>query len=173
MASPDFDTQLDDALTRLVQGAPIDALERDVPEAADLLAVAQRMQLLKPTPEPRLAPGRARFLREAAGLDRPRVINWIGRPALALAAIVLLVLAVSVMFVGAMPGFATPSLTPTYTATPTNASPSPVQRSYLAPVHAVSAPPHLPAAVPAPAPVSATRAIKSDIEMAILECWKL
>ncbi len=174
MATVDFETKLDDALTRLAQGAPVETVKRDVPEAADLIAVAQRLQLLEPTPEPHLAAGRARLLQQAAEPERPRVsFGWIRRPVLALAALIIVLVAASMMFVGATPGFATPSLTPTYTATPTNTMPSPSQHTFTAPVFAISAPPGAPDPAPAPAPVQASRATESHIEMAILECWKL
>lgn len=175
MATRDFETELDDALTQLAHGTPIDALKRDVPEAANLLSVAQRLQLLEPTPEPRLAAGRARLMRQAAERARPREsFGWFRRPVFALVAIVLVVLAVSMMFVGAVPGFATPVMTPTYTATPTNAaSPSPNQHTLTVPVFAHSAPTHVPMPAPAPVPANGTRTIQSHIEMAILECWKL
>ncbi len=172
MATLDFESKLDEVLTRLAHGAPVDDLKREVPQAGDLLDVAQRLQLLEPTPEPHLGAGRARLLRQAAD-SRPQPSQWLRRPVFALAAIILLVIAASMMFVDAMPGFATPSTTPTYTATPTTAAPSPVQHTFVAPAFAISVPRRLPLPAPTPVPATATHAVKSHVEMAILECWKL
>ncbi len=129
MASLDFETKLDEALRNVAEGKSDDAL-RQMPEAADLIKVAQRIQLLKPAPEPHLAQGRERVLAEAARLHIPartRTSLWrlLPRPALAfLTAFILF--AGGLVFVSMRVSMGdwsnTPSATvsPTLTGTPTN-----------------------------------------------------
>jgi hypothetical protein len=129
MASLDFETKLDEALRHLAEGKPDDAVH-SMPEAADLIKVAQRIQLLKPAPEPRLAQGRERLLSEAARLRaparaRPSLLRLFPRPVLAfLTAFILL--ASGLVFVSMRESMRdwsntpSPTVSPTLTGTPTN-----------------------------------------------------
>lgn len=131
MASLDFKTKLDEALRYLAEGKSDDAL-RKMPEAADLIKVAQRLQLLKPAPEPSLAQGRERFMSEASRLRaparaRPSLWRLLPRPVLAfLTAFILL--ASGLVFVGMRVSMGdwsntpSPTVSPTLTGTPTNAA---------------------------------------------------
>lgn len=131
MASLDHESKLDEALKQMAEGKSDDAV-CSMPEAADLIKVAERLRLLKPAPEPRLAPGRDRFMSEAARLlapagARPLHRRWLPRPALAfLTAFILL--ASGMLFVtmkaslGNWSNTPSPTTSPTLTGTPTNAA---------------------------------------------------
>jgi hypothetical protein len=69
--SRDLETRLDDALARLASGNSPDAALADASDVADLIVVARELQILAPTPQPRLAEGRRKFLNEAARLAQP------------------------------------------------------------------------------------------------------
>ncbi|MBI4674552.1 MAG: hypothetical protein HY741_23145 [Chloroflexi bacterium] len=135
MMTRDFNTQLDEALELVRQGASTETVVRAFPDAAELIGVAQRLQILAPTPALSLADGRRRFLNEAARLDARRVstVNlfgrWLSRSAFAALAIALLVLVVGATITlaagGVFPILApAPTATITPTAVPTS-SPTP------------------------------------------------
>jgi hypothetical protein len=135
--SRSFETRLDDALA--------DAALADAPEVTKLVAVARELQVLAPTPQPRLAEGRHRFLNEAARLVQPPHIfeRMMVRPARTFgfaAVLVLLVLGVwliaeSSMFVGHVPGVSSSTLTmsPTDITTPTGTTAARMNLVPLAP----------------------------------------
>jgi hypothetical protein len=145
MMSGDFEGKLDEALSRLTNGEPLAEIAERVPDAADLLHMAQRIQILSPAPLPNLAAGRSKFLIEAArvnarqpNLGRTRR-QMIPRRALALASIAVFVLIVGgtiALAAGAnLAGFpgapawwlsSTPTMRPTYTATPTQIPLAPI-----------------------------------------------
>ena len=166
MTERDFESRLDSALKRMTVDAPVEHSSGSEPETAELIRVAQRLQVLAPAPTPRLADGRRRFLNEAARqLDQSgNTSNWFGRvthrPALALAMIlVLLVFAASAMMVfsqsnPALPMTWTQTAEPTFTATPTKTSLSPDGTRAVDPYPSTSSrDPHLPSPQPVPAPV--------------------
>ncbi len=131
MASLDFETELDEALKHLAKGRSDQAL-REMPEASDLINVAQRLQSLRHAPEPDLARGRERFMVEAQRLGispqkrtvAPRVLP---RPFVAfLTAFILLVGGMLFIAVrtsmSAWANTPSPTTSPTLTGTPTNAA---------------------------------------------------
>jgi hypothetical protein len=131
MASLDYESKLDEALKYLAEGKSDDAI-RSMPEAADLIKVAERLQLLKSAPEPHLAQGRDRFMSEAARLRapvgaRPSLRRWLPRPVLAFLTVFIL-LASGMVFVtmrasmGNWSNTPNPTSSPTLTGTPTNAA---------------------------------------------------
>lgn len=131
MASLDFETKLDNALRHLAEGRSDDAL-REMPEASDLINVAQQLELLKPAPEPHLAKGRERFMAEAARIAAPArsrapARHMLPRPMLAfLTAFILLAGGMVLVTVRtSMADWAntpSPTVSPTLTGTPTNAA---------------------------------------------------
>jgi hypothetical protein len=136
MSERDFESKLDDALRRLMLDVPVDDLTASEPDAADLIRVARRLQVLAPTPAPQLADGRRRFLSLAARrLDRGgSIVDWFRRtaprPALAFAValVALLVAASAMIFSQSNPALQmtlTQTVAPTFTATPTRISFSP------------------------------------------------
>jgi hypothetical protein len=75
--SRDSETSLDNVLTQLVNGALPDAAfaqVADAPQVAQLVALVRELQMLAPTPQPRLAAGRRRFLNEAARRTQPSCV---------------------------------------------------------------------------------------------------
>ncbi len=150
----DFDTRLDSALNRIAQGTPSQDAASDLPEAADLLAAAERLKELAPVPVPDLSRGKLRFLQEAERMHSPRPARtWGGVRArlvfgVALAAALVLIVA-NVLFVQ-LPNNITRD--PTLTATPTRLSflPDPIPGVvHVVPSSASSLSP-LPAPVPVP-----------------------
>jgi hypothetical protein len=158
--SRDFETRLDNALTQLANGASPDAVLADAPEAANLIAVARELQILAPTPPPRLAQGRRRFLNEVAYLIQPprSFQRVIARPVQTFgfaAALVLLVLGVLMiaetsLFVGHIPAVSSSTLTisPTHLTTPTRTTAVPMNLAPFAPTLAT----HLNSPQPKPVP---------------------
>ncbi len=166
MTERDFESRLDIALKQMAIDTPVENPSGSEPETAELIRVAQHLQILAPAPTPQLADGRRRFLNEAARqLDQSgNISNWFGRvahrPALAFAMIlVLLVFAASAMMVfsqtnPALPMTWTQTAEPTLTATPTKTSLSPDGTSAVDQYPSISSrDPHLPSPQPVPAPV--------------------
>ncbi len=137
MKISDIETRLDDTLTRLAGGASaVDAAGNDA-DVQELVRVAQRLQSLAPTPEPRLANSRRRFLAQAA---RQRAASrWtrlLPRRVWAFALTVLVLVAASAVMLVAWsavnrqnaPVFQvtlTQTVSPTYAATPAGGSQAP------------------------------------------------
>ncbi len=154
--SRDLETRLDDALA---PGALADA-----PEVASLVAVARELQILAPTPQPRLADGRRRFLNEAARLVQPpRVFERaLARPARAFglaAALVLIVIgalliAETSFFAGNVPAVSSLTLTisPTHLTTPTGTTAAPMNLAPFAPTQVTHL--SLPQPKPVPTPLA-------------------
>lgn len=124
MTTSDFESRLDDALNQLVGGTVTNDPGSDVSE---LISVARGLQIIAPTPEPNLANGRRRLLTAAAHVDESPARLWHSRFSFALvgvlAIVVLSVLTMTVMAGGSL--FAqtvTPTMSPTYTTTPTRIS---------------------------------------------------
>ncbi len=65
MPSLDYESKLDEALSYLAKGT-VDDARRSMPDAAELIEVAQSLRRLQAAPVPRLAQGRERLLSEAA-----------------------------------------------------------------------------------------------------------
>ncbi|MEW5717407.1 MAG: hypothetical protein AB1817_02150 [Chloroflexota bacterium] len=163
--SRDFETQLDDALTRFASGASPDTASADAPEVANLVAVARALQILAPTPQPRLANGRHRFLNEAARVvQSPRIFERVlARPARTFglaAALVLLVIgalliAETSFFAGNVPAVSSLTLTmsPTHLTTPTRTTAAPMNLAPFAPTLATHL--NLPQPKPVPTPLAA------------------
>ncbi len=178
MASLDYESKLDEALRYLADGKSEDAL-RKMPEAADLINVAQRLQLLKAAPEPRLGQGRERLLSEAARLRaaaaaRPLLCRWLPRPVLAFL-IAFILLASGLVFVtmrvsmGNWLNTPNPTVSPTLTGTPTNAALRSIDSIPMAPTRAnqwsgMSRP------VPAPTP-NPPREHRPSVEITIMD-WQ-
>ncbi len=165
MATRDFETRLDDTLTKFVQDKSRDTAISQVPDAADLISLADHLQILTPAPEPRLAEGRRKFLNEAARLQDSRAVQ---RRVLSLAfasVIVLIVGSLLVIIATTGLGFqANPTLqatlmptqAPALSATPKSAR----SQNYAAPENANNAlsavQPHAPTPVPTPASLRTT-----------------
>ena len=169
MTERDLESRLDDALKQMALDSPLEDLNGSEPDTAELVRVAQRLQILAPVPVPQLADGRRRFLNEAARRFEPRAgfLSWFGRvahrPALAFAmALVLIIFAASAMMVfsqsnPALQITSTQTLAPTFTATPTKISLAPDGASIVEPQSATdSRHLHLPEPQPVPAPVIST-----------------
>ncbi len=181
MASVDFETKLDEALKHLTKGMS-DQASRQMPEASDLINVAQRLQALRSAPQPDLNPGRERFMTEAARLGvSPRkqtpAVRALPRPILAfLTAFILL--AGGTVFVAVRTSMSasantpSPTTSPTLTGTPTNAAFEKSQRLPALPTrsnsdHSVRV------RQPEPAPTPrALRAAPMSYETIILD-WRL
>jgi hypothetical protein len=160
--SRDFETRLDDALAQLASGALPDAAFADAPEAASLIAVARELQILAPTPQPRLAEGRRRFLSQAAQfVQPPRVSERVAaRPARAfgIAAVLVLivigawVIAETNFFVGNVPAVSslTMTLSPTHQTTPTRTTAAQMNLMPFAPTLVIHSNSPLPQPVPTP-----------------------
>lgn len=163
--SPDFETRLDSALTQLANGASPHAVLTDAPESAHLIAVAHELRLLAPTPQPRLAEGRHRFLNEAARLIQPtrvfervmsRPVRTFGFAAVLLLIVVgVLVIVETGLFVGNVPVSSSSTLTmsPTYIPTPTRTAAAPMNLAPFIPTFATNLT-HLPQPQPVPTPLS-------------------
>ncbi len=163
MATCDFETRLDDTLTQFVQDKSRDTAISQAPDAADLISLADHLQILTPAPEPRLAEGRRKFLNEAARLQDSRAVQ---RRVLSLAfasVIVLIVGSLLVIIATTGLGFqANPTLqatlmptqAPALSATPKSAR----SQNYAAPDNAnnvlSAVQPYVPVPVPAPTPAS-------------------
>jgi hypothetical protein len=136
MTEHDFESRLDDVLQAALD-APVDNLNASEPDNAELIRVAQHLEILAPTPEPRLADGRRRFLNEAARRleQRGRFTNWFGRAVHRPAWVFAMVLVVIVFAASAMMVFSqsnpalqitsTQTMAATFTATPTKISLAP------------------------------------------------
>ncbi len=116
MATRDFDTKLDDALTQLVRGGALDTAVSQLPDASDLISLTSHLQILAPVPEPRLEGGRMKFLNEAASMAGKHAAS---RRALSFAiATVIVLIAASVLVVAAISDVASKSFVdPTLQAT--------------------------------------------------------
>ena len=150
----DFEPRLDSALDRIAEGKPSQAVVADVPEAAELLVVAEELRMLAPAPPPDLAAGRARFLHEAAKVRAPRPIPAFAGShfRMALAAAVLAVLAI---VIGNLVFFQQPSSVshnPTFTATPTRLSLVPETAPHTTAVLSYPAVRLVPVPMPVPVP---------------------
>ncbi len=119
MTTRDIESRLDDALTRLSQGASRDTRISRASDVSDLISLAEYLQILAPAPEPRLEEGRRKFLQEAARMAKPPAEARL-RLSFAIAAMVVLIVGI-VMVAAAMSGragsFANPSLQATMTPT--------------------------------------------------------
>jgi hypothetical protein len=136
MTEHDFESRLDDVLQTALD-APVDNLNASEPDVAELVQVAQHLQILAPAPAPQLANSRRRFLNEAARRleQRGGFSNWLGRavhrPAWAFAMVlVVIVFAASAMMVfsqsaPALQITSTQTMAATFTATPTKISLAP------------------------------------------------
>ncbi|MCI0475930.1 MAG: hypothetical protein L0Y55_06755 [Anaerolineales bacterium] len=158
--SRDFETRLDDALTQLANGVSVDLA--DVPESANLIAVARELQILAPAPQPRLAEGRCRFLNAAARLVQPprlfdRVLAYPAR-AFGFAAVLVLIV-VGALLIAEMSFFAsnvpaasslTLTMSPTHLTTPTRTTAAPLNLVPSAPTLAAQLDSPQPKPVPTP-----------------------
>ena len=148
MISDDFETKLDEALNQFAGGDSSEQITACIPETDELLQVARRLRVLAPAPMPNLANGRRVFLTEAAvlGAKPASAHRWPWQPSprrvLAFAGSAVFVLLVGVMItftagsllaripdVPAWWSSSTPTMHPTYTATPTQISLAPVGSS--------------------------------------------
>ncbi|MBM3127257.1 MAG: hypothetical protein FJ009_01315 [Chloroflexi bacterium] len=158
--SCDFETRLDDALA----GSASSDLAA-APEVANLIAVARELHILAPTPQPRLADGRRRFLNEAARAIQPPHIfqRVIARPVrtfgfaamLVLIVVGALLIAQTSFFPGAIPGSSSLTLTmsPTHLTTPTRTTAAPLNLVPFAPT-LVTHLTNLPQPKPVPTPIA-------------------
>lgn len=156
--SRDFETRLDDALAQLTNGASVDLT--DVPESANLVALARELQILAPTPPPRLAEGRRRFLNQAAHLVQPPRLfeRAMARPirTFGFAAVLVLVIVGALLipetnfFAGNVPAVSSLTLTtsPTHLTTPTRTTAAPMNLAPFAPTRVT----HLDSPQPKPVP---------------------
>ena len=171
MTERDFESRLDDALKQITFDAPFENLNGSELDTAELVQVAQRLQILAPAPAPRLTDGRRRFLNQAArSLDQSKSISdWVRRvahrPALAVAIVlVLIVFAASAMMVfsqssPALQITSTQTSAPTFTATPTKISLAPDDARAGEPQSATDSH-HLRIPEPQPVPAPVISAIK-------------
>jgi hypothetical protein len=171
MNSGDFDTKLDEALSQLATGDDSKLPARGVPETKDLVLVARRLHVLAPAPMPNLANGRLKFLAQAVrvGAQPGSTRRWPLQPnprlVLAFAGSAVMVLIVGVIItliasslvagIAGAPGWwfsSTPTLRPTYTATPTQISLAPVDSRQIRSgwVSEIDSRPFLPPPNPAP-----------------------
>ena len=146
MSANDFETKLDEALSQLAEDGSPEQLGVYSSETGELLQVARRLRVLAPAPMPNLAKGRHAFMVQAArlGAQPASASRWSRqlhpRRPLVLAGSAVLVLIVGVMValtassfvagIQAVPTWwssSTPTMHPTYTATPTQISMAPVE----------------------------------------------
>ncbi len=177
MVTSDFETKLDRALAHLAEGKADDGL-RDMPEATDLIKVAQRLQILKLSPEPRLAEGRQRFMSEAArhspARARSPLPRLLARPVLAfLTAFILFASGMIFMSMRASMGdlsyTPSPSSSPTLTRTPTNTAFGRMDSLPVAPTRSIQqVGPNQPEPAPTPA---APRVLEPTRKITILR-WQ-
>ncbi len=137
MTERDFESRLDNGLKQMVPDASVDSLNASEPDVAELIRVAQHLQILAPTPEPQLADGRRRFLNQATRRleQKSGFTNWLCRAAHRPAWAFVTVLAVIVFAASAMMVFSqsnpsqeitsTQTKAATFTATPTKISLAP------------------------------------------------
>jgi hypothetical protein len=172
MTNPDLETRLDAALTQLASGVSLNEVSRRAPDATDLLLVAQRLQVLAPVPTPRLADGRRKFLSHAARTTESG--GWLRqamyRPALALAFVTVFVLIIGGTLIathGQTP--LTPTMIPTFTATPTRTALVPVNTVPSRSMRAMDVR-YLAAPMPVPAPAPVRASISAITQVVLLQC---